>query len=365
MDYVPIYVPATPEAPRGEWMPVTIGPYDYWAIEYGYTFDDARLKELVNESSKRELQFATDEDANGPDPLVARWELAAEPLDWAKSRIALVKALREKLLDKGVEDGQPWHLLRQAYEQLLGEQLGAVRVASRYLGGVEINRDRKGTPDGRDPLVPTSVEQQRAALAFIVENAFSDQAFDLRPEVLSKLSTDKHRHWGSRPNPDETFSIHDRIAQLQSFALLMTLNPGTLGRVYDNELRSAPDTDAVTLPEVMRTVTDAVFKDLGSAGGGDSFTNRSPMLPSLRRNLQSMALDRLVSLALANRDSIPRPVPTLAFMYLVELDGRVSDLLKKQASGGTMDDYTRAHLLDLKERIDRAMNVVRTREMTF
>ncbi|MHC4711029.1 MAG: zinc-dependent metalloprotease [Planctomycetota bacterium] len=35
MDYNPIYVPPDPEAPRGEWVTPTIGPYDYWAIDPG------------------------------------------------------------------------------------------------------------------------------------------------------------------------------------------------------------------------------------------------------------------------------------------------------------------------------------------
>ncbi|MHC4652923.1 MAG: zinc-dependent metalloprotease, partial [Planctomycetota bacterium] len=130
------------------------------------------------------LQYATDEDAWGPDPLVNRFDLGAEPLEWAETRLQLVWALREELLDRAVEDGQSWHLLRQAYEQLLGEQVGALRVAGRYLGGVYVHRDHKGDPAARDPLVPVEADKQRQALAFLIDNAFSDQAFDLRPEVL-------------------------------------------------------------------------------------------------------------------------------------------------------------------------------------
>ncbi|HMN96636.1 MAG TPA: zinc-dependent metalloprotease [Phycisphaerales bacterium] len=356
MDYVPIYVPPTAESPRGEWMPVTIGPYDYWAIEYGYTFDENRVKEMGKESARTELRFSTDEDASGPDPLVGRWILGSDPLDWARARMLLVRSMRERLLEKGVSENEPWFLLRRGYEQMLGEQVGALRVAGRYLGGVEINRDRKGTPDGREPLVPTPADKQREALQFIIENAFGEEAFDIRPEVLSKLVTDKHRHWGNFGGTDEVFSVHDRIGQVQAFALLFVLNPGTLGRIHDNELRKAPDVDAVTLPEVMRSVIDAVYVDL-AAPGERSFTNRSPMLSSIRRNLQSMALDRLISLASTDSMSMPRPVRTLALMHLSDLDRRIGEILA--AANGGLDDYTRAHLIDMKERIDRAMNVIR------
>jgi hypothetical protein len=360
MDYVPIYVPPTEDSPRGDWMPITIGPYDYWAIEYGYTFDEDRLKELVKESAKSEYRYATDEDAMGPDPLVGRWELGSDPLDWAKARMQLVQTLRSRLLDKAVEDGQPWHLLRRAYEQTLGEQTGALRVAGRYLGGVEINRDRKGTPDGRDPLVPFCPDKQREALTFVVSNAFQPEAFDLRPDVLSKLTTDKHRHWGNFGSADEAFSIHDRVAQVQAMALLFVFNPGTLSRVFDNELRLAGDQDAMTLPEVFRTVNDAVYSDLAAPGSDAEFSNRSPMLSSLRRNLQSMTTDRLISLATSDSQQMPRPVRTLALMYLKDLDKRIGGLLKGDPK--KLDDYTRAHLIDLKERVDKALGVVRVQE---
>lgn len=360
MDYVPIYIPPTDDSPRGDWMPITIGPYDYWAIEYGYTTDDNRLKEMVKESARRELQYATDEDASGPDPLVARWDLGADPLDWAKARVKLIHTLRGRLLDKAVEDGQPWHLLRQAYEQTLGEQAGAMRVASRYLGGVEINRDRKGTPDGRDPVVPFCSDKQREALAFVIANAFEPDAFDLRPEVLAKLATDKQRHWGNIGSSEDAFSVHDRIAQIQAMAMLFLFNPGTLGRIYDNELRVSSDVDSLTLPEVFRAVLDSVYRDLAAPGTDAQFSNRSPMLSSLRRNLQSLATDRMISLALSDSPQMPRPVRTLALMHLKNLDQRVGALLKDDPS--KLDDYTRAHLIDLKERLDRALGVVRVKE---
>ncbi|MCA9285739.1 MAG: zinc-dependent metalloprotease [Phycisphaerales bacterium] len=360
MDYVPIYVPPTPESPRGDWMPITIGPYDYWAIEYGYTFDDARRKDMANESSKRELRFATDEDTIGPDPLVARWELGADPLDWSKARMALVATLRAKLLEDAVSDGQAWYLLRQGYEGLLGEQLGALRVASRYVGGVEVNRDRKGTEGGADPLVPFDMAKQREAIAFIIANAFNDDAFDLRPEVLSKLASDKNRHWGNVFTPDEAFSVHDRVAQIQAFALVYLLNPGTLGRVYDNELRTPADQDAITLPELINTVADAVYTELENNPAPGKYTNRQPMISSLRRNLQSLATDRMIDLATARSSAMPAPVRTLALAHLRQLDDRLQAILAKP---GNIDDYTMAHLIDLKDRIDRALNVVKVQQV--
>src|SRR5690606_22673202 len=207
-----------------------------------------------------------------------------DPMEWARVRMELVATLRDNLLDKAVEDGQSWHLLRRAYEQLLGEHLGALRVASRFVGGMQVHRDRKGDEGARDPLVPVEAAKQREALQFVIDYAFSDEMFDLRPEVLRKLTPVRHRHWGNFGGGSVDFPIHDRVAQIQSFAMLYLMNPGTLGRVHDNERRVDADEDALTLPEVMGALVDAVFSELDNKGNG-RFSDREPMISSLRRNL--------------------------------------------------------------------------------
>ncbi|MBX3356563.1 MAG: zinc-dependent metalloprotease [Phycisphaeraceae bacterium] len=357
MDYNPIRVTVDGK-PRGDWVPSTIGPYDFWAIEYGYSFDEKRVKEMANESMKAEYQFATDEDTLGPDPLVARFDLSSDPLAWAEERMEVVKAARAKMLDKAVKDGESWHLLRRAYETLLGQQLGALRTASRYVGGVHVNRDRKGG-EGRDPLVPVDAAKQREALAFLIANSFPDSAFDLRPEVVRKLSTNKHRHWGALGDFDEAFSLHDRIGQVQSFVLLYLMNPRTLTQVFDNELRKPGDEDALTLPEVFRTVIDAGFTEIQTPPEG-KFTSREPMVSSLRRNLQDGLTTRLIDLMVNPPRSMPRAVQTLASMHLRQLSEKL-DALSERAASGELDDYTAAHVSDLKTRVDKALNSVMIR----
>ncbi len=356
MDYNPIYVPANPAAARGDWVTPTIGPYDLWAIEYGYTLDDGRRTKLLERVADRSVQFATDEDLGGPDPAVAAFDLGAEPLAWARQRLDLVRALRAELAEKAVKDGQSWHLMRQSYEILLAEHLGAIRLAGRYLGGVHVHRDHKGDPGGRDPLVPVEAARQREALAFLIENAFRDEAFDMRPEVLRKLAADKHRHWDNPGSGDLAFPVHERVAQVQSFALLYLMNPVTLTRVCDNELRSGADEDALTLPELMAAVSDEIYREIEAQPGAAAWTNRKPMISNLRRGLQAAMTDRLISLASGARD-VPRPAQALALERLRRLDSRL-DLLLDGAAAGRLDDYTRSHLRDLHVRVRRALDAV-------
>ncbi len=45
MDYIPINMPYQVEGSttRGDWTMTGIGPYDYWAIEYGYSTDESKI----------------------------------------------------------------------------------------------------------------------------------------------------------------------------------------------------------------------------------------------------------------------------------------------------------------------------------
>ncbi len=112
MDYSPINI-APPGQKQGEFYSTTIGPYDYWAIEYAYKQvdgnEDEELKKIAARAPESGLAYATDEDvwSNG-DPQVNRWDLGSDPCRFAKDRIALSEKLMKELDAKVVKDGEPW-----------------------------------------------------------------------------------------------------------------------------------------------------------------------------------------------------------------------------------------------------------------
>ena len=108
MDYLPININMRDGEVQGDFAMIDIGPYDMWAIEYGYTGDGDKLKEILARCTEKELQYATDEDTWGPDPLARRYDFAADPLDYAENQRKLVDFHRPRLLSEYVEDGQSW-----------------------------------------------------------------------------------------------------------------------------------------------------------------------------------------------------------------------------------------------------------------
>ena len=86
------------------------GPYDLWAIEYGYTqFNDENekinLDEIAGNSNHPLLAYNTDEDtfgrsSRGIDPLSGVWDMSSDPIQYYKIELEHTKQLWNNLLDK-------------------------------------------------------------------------------------------------------------------------------------------------------------------------------------------------------------------------------------------------------------------------
>ncbi len=355
MDYIGTNFNVDKDRVQGDYCMVGIGPYDMWAIEYGYTFDDPnKVLARVGEPGHA---YLTDEDTGGPDPLARRYDFSKDPLDFAMAEMDLVRQLRGALLEKYVKQGDSWERARKGYLKTLSKQRRAIDMMAPWVGGTHVNRVKKGDANTGDPLVPVAVEQQRAALKFIIETAFRDEAYGLTPELVNKMTVEK---WMDNPRgfmTESTWPINDQIAGTQSMALTMLLNPSTLGRVYDNEQRVASGDDALTLPELMKALSDEIYREVSPSALGSNDPRR-PVVSTFRRNLQADYADRLIAVA-TGKAGLPRVARQLSQQELRNLKLRLDSTLSK-ASESNIDPYTRAHLADLQARTDAALDAVIT-----
>ncbi len=357
MDYNGFNIRVESGEVQGNFSMTDIGPYDMWAIEYGYTFDDP--KKIATRAAEADKPYATDEDTWGPDPLAQRWDLGADPLEYGKEKIRLAVWHRGRILEKFVEDGESWAQARRAYNITLGQQTQAMSMMSRWIGGSYLNRSMKGDPGAAEPSVPVEADKQREALTFIIDHAFNDEAFGLNPELLRHMVNDRWWDDGgfSAIFDDPAWPVHDRVMGIQASALTMIMNPSTLGRVFDNELRVDEGEDAVTVPEVIDNVYSAIFSELDATPNGRRFTAREPMISSLRRNLQRELIDRLIDLSLSGDGSgaAGRAIANLATMKLRGLSERLGELTDGRGARN-LDSYTLAHLGESKIRIEKALD---------
>ena len=356
MDYLPINMFKGIGKKQGDYTMIGIGPYDYWAVEYGYSIlkSEDELKKILSRVSDPKLQFATDEDTIGPDPFARRYDFASNPLQYAQNQMNIVRHHRGKLLDKFVKDGQSWAKARYGYQLTLSLQSRSLSMMANWIGGSHVNRDKKGDPGDRYPVSPVKAKLQREALEFVLKNTFHDEAFGLNTELLRRMGSDRWIDNLSRSMDSASWPVHDKVMGVQASTLTMILNPTTLGRVYDNEFLVDSNKDAITLPEILGKLEKAIWTEIKAPAKGD-YTARKPLISSLRRNLQREYLERIVSLSMPGnlRGSSSRPLANLATQQLRSLAKRIEAAQKVE--GVKLDPYTAAHLAEAGELIKKTL----------
>ena len=353
MDYNPVNFNMETGDIQGDFAMIGIGPYDTWAIEYGYTHGDTN--EVLQKSNEPQHAYLTDEDTGGPDPLAKRYDFSKEPLTYANNQMRIVHKLREGLLDSYVQDGESWSKARRGYETTLRMQVSSASMMSDWIGGAHINRNKKGDFGEEEvaPVTPVSASKQRAALGFIVDNVFNEDAYGLTPELLLHFNVDKWYDDGG-DSGEATWPIHDRILGTQASLLTSILAPSRLRMVYDNEFRVPSDEDALTVAEIFDTLMDSIYAGLNNTSG--EWTVRNPMISSVQRNLQAEMVDRLIDIS-TEKVSSSRTVSTLALYHTKRLYDRLGRILSDLHGS---DTYSQAHLQDMRERLGNALDIVYT-----
>ena len=357
MDYITVIRFKGIGKKQGDHVMIDIGPYDHWAIEYGYSIvsKPEELKKVLSRVSDPQLAFADDLDNYGSDPLAQSYDFSSNPIQFARSQMNIVKHHRGKLIDHFVKEGQSWAKARDGYHLTLSLQSRAVKMMGKWIGGSFVNRDRKGDPGNRHPVTPVPAKKQREALDFMLENTFKDEAFGLNTELLRRMGTERWLDSYSSLAVDTAWPVHEKVMGIQASTLTMILNPTTLGRVYDNEFLVEADKDAITLPEILGKLDDAIWTELKTPAKGD-YSARKPLISSLRRNLQREHLERLVSLSMPGswRGASSRPLANLAAQQLRALAKRIA--AAEEADGITLDPYTAAHLSEAGELIKKTLD---------
>ena len=357
MDYTPINL-APKGVKQGDYFTNTLGPYDYWAIEYAYRplpggpeGELAELKKIATKGAMPGHDYATDEDVMASsDPLVNRWDIGADPMKYAQDRILLAEELLGKLADRPVKDGEGYQQTRTIFKTLLQEYGNGAFLISKFVGGVQMHRDHPGDPNARDPFVVVDPEKQRAALKFLQENILTDRPFQFSPKLLRRLAAERWMHWGvgmEVMQPLE-YPVHERVLAIHRVVLGQMLNGRVLARVQNNTLKADANAKSkpLSMAEVFKALTDSVWADPAVAAG------KPTELSIVRRNLQRDHLKRLSDLVLTGGGA-PPDARSLARQHLKQIDGKLKTLLDNKAAN--LDDTSRAHLEESRERITKVL----------
>ena len=374
MDYSPINISPDPKE-QGDFATTTIGPYDYWAIEYAYKpisgNEEKELKKIAARSPEPDLAYSTDQDLwMSNDPLVNVYDLGNDPLAYGKQRIQLAENLLGNLDDKVVKDGESWVRLRSAFSVLLSQYGNAAYLGVQNIGGQYFAKHHKSDEETPDPVIPVSGKLQRESLSFLTEKILSDEAFHFSPQTLRRLTRENWYHWGSRSSfygGDLTFPVHDRVLGIQKIVLNHCFNASVLKRLQDQQLLVEGD-DALKISEVFRTLTDSVWSELDV--DAEKLPEKYEVSP-IRRNLQREHLRKLSSIVIGQKRNpfdfiytyvlfsssssrYPADAKSLARMHLNDIEQQVGKVLELEDL--KIEDSSRAHLLEVREQINKVLN---------
>jgi hypothetical protein len=370
MDYAPINL-APKGVAQGDYYTTTLGPYDYWAIEYAYKplpggspeAEYEKLQEIACKGAAPGLDYGTDEDLySSSDPTVNQWDLGADPMKFAQDRMLLAEEVMKDLADKAVDKGEGYQRLRTAFNLLLGQYGDGAYLISRQIGGEVMHRDHRGDPAGRDPFVPVKAAKQREALKFLQEHILTDRPFQFPPQLLRRLAADRWVHWGSEGGLGRVeYPLHERILAVQRIVLDHALAGDVLRRVQNNTLKADRDEQPLTVAEVFRGLTDAIWSEAALAAEAPPPKEAKEPRPAaatsvIRRNLQREYVKDLSRLVVRSRpgDGVPADARSLARMHLRDIQKRIEAALKNDKA--PPDDTTRAHLEECQDRIAKVLN---------
>jgi hypothetical protein len=354
MDYTPFNVFALKHKGVDFYQP-GIGPYDYWAIEYGYTAltgstpagDLAQLKHIATRCNEPGLAYQSDENADGIDPKIVRFDLSKNPLDYYQKMLTVSRHLMLHLGERVPKTGESYYKFTQDFQGLLGTYSRAASLAARYVGGLHMNRNFKGDPGEKPTLVPIDSADQKRALQIINTYILSDNAFTFPRKYYTQLTSDPIG--GTMDiqallsgNAGGDFPIRDQFASIQRSALARLFNSTVLKRIVNNEFKVGDQSRALTLPYLFHSVGGTVWSEL------DSRKN----IGTLHRQLQRSYIDMLSSMFTNTASPAPDDAKILAWGELQRLKTRIAEA---QTAPVKLDEYTRTHLAESLMRINRVL----------
>ncbi len=344
------------------------GSGDLWVIRYGYTpsgktdlaADYEFARAIADESTRPGHEYSTDDDTyptTALDPRSNIFDLGDDPLRFATERTTYIAGLwtSGQLEERIVGPSGDFTALRRAMDTLLGQYTSALGLAVKYVGGQFSTRVHRGQPGAVEPLTPVAAARQREALDFLARRAFAADAFTISPVLLNRLAPDRWAHWGmagafGQGNPRLDYDLGDKVLAIQSALVSGLLQPALLARLREAESRGPA---AFRLADHFDRMTRILW---GEVGGTSPVALKALEGPSTRRDVQRAYVDRLASLVVSPPGGTPDDARALARLQLVRIDARAARTLAGEAPVG---DYVRAHLLETRARIKRAVEAGR------
>lgn len=296
-----------------------IGPYDKFAIQWGYTpIPQAKTPD----DEKPVLNALAQEQILNPmlrwgtyfteDPAQHAEVIGNDPIETARLGLKNIDRVSQYLVAGTTKPGRDYDDLQQMYGTLFEQRQSELRHVADLIGGVEQNDWHAGYD--RPVYAPIPSFRQRAALKFLLQTAFWPPASLIRPEILALI---------------EPSGAEDIVLQGQSQVLTKLLDPARLKRLQDAE--AIEPANSYPLQEYLGDLQAGIWSELSQA---------HPSISLYRRNLQRAYLQMMIA-DLNDPASQQTDLHGVGLNALRRLDGMVC-----KAAPKAQDTETRVHLED-------------------
>ena len=343
MDYPAVNV-SCDRSKQGDYYTTKAGPYDIWAIEFGYTpfsasEEWAGLKKILDRSTQPGNTFGNDADDmrsagfGGIDPRVMIGDMSNDMVAYAEDRFMLVGSLMGKIKDKYSKKDKSYQELRSRWGNLMGQRNNMAQSVSRYIGGVMVDRSFVGQDTKTKPFTPVSSAYQKKAMAFLAKHIFAPDAFKADAALFPYLQIQRRgfNFFGGT----EDIKPQTNILALQVGVFAHVLSATTLTRINNSTLYG----NTYTAADVINDMTNAVF-------AADLKTN----VNLYRLNLQTEYVKGLASIVSAPVSPYDNASKAAMLLALKKIKGMLATAI-------STDEQSKAHRANLNFIIDKALAV--------
>ncbi len=322
-----------------------IGPYDIFAIKWGYTpIPSAKTpddeKPALNELCKVQdttpwLRFST-AGARGSDP--GEETEAVGDIDAVKATglgLKNLKRVMDMVPGAVLKPGEDFELLDHIYTAVWNQVALEMGHVANVVGGYDSEPKAGLAPGVR--FTPLAKTRQQEAVLFLNENVFKTPTWLAPVDILRKI---------------EPTSGQARLAALQSRVLAGVLAAARLTRLQEHE--AILGDKAYTIVQLLADLRAGIFTELSAD---------SVKIDAFRRNLQRSYVDLLVARLSPAPAAAGAAAPVSAAAGLRDDSrGAIRAELKTlqgilgAAAGLAGDKITRIHLDDLKDQISLALD---------
>ncbi|WP_232516236.1 zinc-dependent metalloprotease [Chitinophaga caeni] len=341
MDYPAINIALDP-AQQGDYYTTKPGPYDLWAIEYGYVEttpqnEEAILNNIASRSTDPKLAFGNDaDDMRSPgkaiDPRVMINDLTSDAIDYAAERFQIVNNLMGRLRAKYSKPGQSYQELRSRFGYLQNQRVSMTSVLSRYIGGVYIDRSFVGQNTTTKPFTPVPAATQKKAMQVLSKYIFAPDAFKADEVLYPYLQMQRRGFNFFTTSEDPKITSSTRSIQ-GSGALAHLLHPVTMQRITNTSLYG----NEYSVADMLSDLTKAIFA-----------ADMSTSVNVYRQYLQNEYVEMLCSIPASKaHDDVAKG----AVIY------NLKKIRSSLASAASPNEATKAHRANLVFQIDKALAV--------